>query len=310
MNFFFLCFLFVGILDLRHGNAAASSALAVTKTLECTCLPEKPDPFESPVRYMQGSLTGKCIDSCRFRNLVRIHQVNDSTWTVANILHRGTYWKTEVPLNEVSEVRLLFEDFFPQVAHVAIRFRFKKPLRLIPLVEKSGSGLHQDNEISDLVFSPEAAVPLGEKQKLWPSLQSAYVFAFRFLSLEEAHEWMVNTQKHQVTQHSLDLDASERRQALMRAIEFSITNQFNIPYALLKKNCAAVAMDVLSAEGTPSPPFWKGEQRNLPLSFNFGTLRFLRQNKMLASSPSSASKISSLKDEFAGTLTQPIFIVK
>jgi hypothetical protein len=256
--------------------ALATKAFAEAKNdLSCACTPNAPEPYENARIYTQGLSQGECIDSCRFRNLVVLKKNSDGRIHLANILHGSTYWSAMINPRDVEGVSLLFENFLPQVSHVALQFRFNKEIEMTSILNKQ-----KKYKMKDLVFSAEAALPYGEKLKLLPSLNGSYVLAYRFLSLDETYTWMILNQKHKVKQFPLDLTPEQGSEALLRAIDLSVREQMTNPYFLLTQNCATSAMKVL---GQSLPSFWDQRFQAFPLNMNFGTLRVLRAQRLIHS---------------------------
>jgi hypothetical protein len=293
--------------ELALGGSPLSPRVA--QDVRCSCDSKGPQIFEQPLRYSRGRLSGQCIDSCRFRAPRKMAGSPEGE-VIFNLLHRGRYWKFRASDLEVDGVFLLFERFLDPISHVALRFRLKKPLPLLALNrvgeaqlnQRDGSDrvlyvanargdreLHLPNNrgesfvdegeaITDLVYSPEAAVPRGELLRALPSLFGDYVFVHRLMSVEAARDWMVVTQKHQVDQFELRMDSSEAQSLLTRVLDRSTQAGVSESYWLLKRNCSTVVADLLME--APLGAF-DVVSRILPVPGNLGLLRILKNRNMI-----------------------------
>lgn len=139
--------------------------------------------------------------------------------------------------------------------------------------------VHKGEEaITDLVYSPEAAVPRGQLLRVLPSLFGDYVFVHRLMSVEAARDWMVVTQKHQVDQFELRIGSSEAQSLLTRVLDRSTQAGMSESYWLLKRNCSTVLADLLME--APLGTF-DVLSRILPVPKNLGLLRILNNRNMV-----------------------------
>lgn len=195
-----------------------------------------------------------------------------SSETIINLLHEGRYWKFSFSDVQPKQIHLIFERFMDPISHVAIRFHLKSPLELRSLDDKDTA------MITDLIFSPEAAVPVGEKLKLFPSLQGEYVFVHRLLSLEAAKDWMVLVQKHKVDQFSIEMGEQSVLKLFSKVIQLATDEKQNQNYFLLNKNCSTTIADLLVEEKLSA---FELVSRVIPVPMNFGLLNFLKGRNLV-----------------------------
>lgn len=237
----------------------------------CRCEPVADDPFERPVALTSGSLAGSCVDSCRFRATQILR--SDDRIELANVLHNGRFQIASVDPSSAYEIDALFEGFLPAVNHVALRVRFRSPVKLRSQREANSAF---DAETNDLVISVEAALTPAGTFHFFPAESGAYLLVYRVVTIEESKRWGIRTLGHAIRQYRLNVEPSAIPAFVRLALANSQDLSFGSPYYLFSANCATTAFDMLD-QVTGAAPLsgvaWA--QRAWPIDGPYGTYRYL-----------------------------------
>jgi Domain of unknown function (DUF4105) len=242
---------------------------------ECRCDSRVQDPFEIPVRYNYGTYQGQCLDTCHFRDgrmLVESLEGMRKQIIVANYLHQNRFWRASVPVENVTEAYVIFEDFLRGVAHVALRFRFNAPVRL---TSQGNLSLQRQASTYDLVFSAEGTPPAGRGLDLFQATMGNYLITYRLLSTRDMMDSGVRKKKHTVWQYRLKLSSEERARLLELALKAASERRLGSSYALFSNNCATTAVDLVAQSTGRYAPFWEWFTRAISYSADVGTYHWL-----------------------------------
>lgn len=277
---------------------------------DCICENGTKIPFEEPIKYGFGPYKGQCVDSCRFRPLHVLSEKN-GTIEIANIIHKGVFWKAEIVARDVEHVDMGLEDFMRGISHVILRFRFKDPqaVKLTPLV---GNG--KAEYIQDIVVSAEGVPPKGLSYNLSDGAFGNYLIVYRVLSLNDTIAWMVVDKQHRVSQRRLSLQPDQGAKLLRLALQRSADIGFTQKYDLFTNNCATSAIGLVEetlGRPTRASGVFAGLdrlERAIPYQGFWGSLTFMdREGLLLAfnekSGPLDNLEIEALKSVYS--VSQP-----
>lgn len=259
--------------QINVNNFEESSPLMLSHS-QCACRGTSPETYEDALVFNFGGHNGQCVDSCRFRKAVIL---NPDKHVYANILHDGKYWVAKVPVDKTIGLQVGFERFLSRISHVVLRFRFD-PKFPVELTEVD----HPENHtrIQDLVLSAEGVPPRGEEYSFVASATGQYPLIYRFLSVQDALKWMIETKHHSVQQFQLQVSSLERQRILIEGFRRSASLSFRFKYHLMTNNCATSALDLIRTRQPLAPSLIRDLQGAIPVSLDspfFGTLASLEQ---------------------------------
>lgn len=243
----------------------------------CACVKEISDPFEQPAEYNYGEHKGRCIDSCRFRPVQILHQSKDSV-SVANLLHHGVFYQTQINLKDVVSVEAGFEMFTPGVNHVVLKFNLKNPLTLTEQVK--GPRVAQ-MQTQSLVVSAEGVPGRGFDYSLFEGFQGDYLIVTRVVTFEEFKRW---TQKlnNPVSLYSLNRSPEQSQKAFSAALMTSFENGLTEKYQLLTNNCSSKAYSFLGHKDIHNLTAFQKMALVLPIDGPLSTKQFLIKEKLIS----------------------------
>ncbi len=282
-RFFYIIFIFslIGLSFLYVNDFFLKSAVMVNQDEQCRCNSKSElDPFEHPLRYKRNIYTGVCIDSCKYRYpLVIETSKHEKSISVANTFHEDQFWVAEIPVDAISQVQVLFENFAPGINHVAFRFLFH-PHHDIVLHSQNRSVLQKPTTVQSIVLSPEAAPPMNHKYNLWDGFVGNYALINRLIS-NSAYQQMAQKLKHPLKSHTLKINLEEA-QSLLSFLLLDSKNVYQNQYQLLFNNCATSVIDsTLQAKKMLRSKNWDvwdvlDPLRGIPSTQPIGTLRTLQ----------------------------------
>lgn len=266
---------------------------------DCICEAGVKVPFEEPVKYGFGPYKGQCVDSCRFRPPQILSEKNGAI-EVANVLHRGLFWKAEIAAVDVENVDMGFEDFMHGISHVILRFRFKdsKAVKLTPI-----DGHGKSEFLQDIIVSAEGVPPKGLSYNLSDGAFGNYLIAYRVLSLNDTIAWMVVDKQHRVSQHRLILKPEEGGRLLRLALQRSSDVGFTQKYDLFTNNCATSAIGMVEetlGRPTQASGVFAGLdrlERAVPYQGFWGSLTFLGREGLLVALNEQTQPLDNLEIE-------------
>lgn len=256
----------------------------VREDLSCSCSEgQVHNTHERPLRYIRGDYSGLCVDSCKYRfpEILEFLESEHSIF-VSNMYHQKEFWSSVIPINSVSDVYILFENFAPGINHVAFRFDFLKKKPILSQEIRSHSQLKNKKEhaAGAIVISPEAAPPQDIKYGMWDGFVGNYALMNRLMTYDQ-YLSLVQEVRHPFRTFRLKLSPKEAQQLLLLLLMDAKT-VFNNQYQLVFNNCATTAIDsTLQAKGLLASKQWHiwgvlDPLRGLPISQPMGTLRTLK----------------------------------
>lgn len=286
-----------------HPQTPADQTMMVSNP-SCACAKTPGDTYDPAWSLNFGTYRGSCIDNCKYRSLIVLSK-SDQEVTIANVLHQEEYWTARVPIDSISESEVLFQNFTSMINHVALGFHtFRRtgshPEDLaaagvdsasahagILLTPQSGD-LQRRVRVPGLVISAEGAPPSGKPYGLMDGLLGRYAMTFRAASLPSYRQESAAL-GFPLKRFDTDLDAHESRRLFKLALETSANESFKTVYQLFYNNCATTAIDLMVMARNPNHRRLFGLreildlERGIPATFNWGTLRRMRAERLLGS---------------------------
>jgi len=257
---------------------AFSSELTLSDP-DCACVKEVADPFEEPAKYNYGRHKGRCIDSCRFRP-AQILNRSANNIQVANVLHFGVFYQTQIDLNNVQSVEAGFENFTPGVNHVVLKFNMKK---LMHLTEQAESSKPVQFQTQSLIVSAEGVPGKGFNYSLFEGFQGEYLIVTRVLTAEEYQRWTQKL-KNPVSFYPLSVNTDQARKSFEKAMMTSFENGLGEKYQLLTNNCSSKAYSFLGHKNLHELSIFQKISLVLPVEGPVSTRQFLVSEKLIPAS--------------------------
>lgn len=245
----------------------------------CACVKEVLDPFEQPAKYNYGRHKGRCIDSCRFRPAQILNRTNESIH-IANVLHYGVFYRSQIDFKNVISVEAGFENFTPGVNHVVLKFNMKKPVILTEQIESSQS-LQLKSQA--LIISAEGVPGRGFDYSLVEGFQGEYLIVTRVITADEYQRWTQKL-KNPVSFYPLNVNLDQARKSFETAIRTSFKNGLSEKYQLLTNNCSSKAYSFLSHKSLQELTIFQKISLVLPVEGPISTRQFLENEKLISKS--------------------------
>lgn len=281
LSILFLIFATFATLSLLYVDELfLKSKKMLTNDIACQCVEFiENDPYERPLRYVKGQYTGKCVNSCQYRAPQVITTLpSKNIITVANVFHQDQFWTAAIPVDAITQVDILFENFAPGINHVAFRFNFDRR-RKISLQSQTQHDKQEFLSENSLVISPEAVPPFEQKYTLWDGFWGNYAMMNRILSYEQYQKIILKV-NHPVRSYKAKLKSQEA-QSLFTISLLDAKNISTNQYQLLFNNCATTVIDYsLQAKKVLRSKEWDlwdvlDPLRGIPATQPIGTLRTL-----------------------------------
>lgn len=281
---FSILFLFFAVLGtisfLYVDDLFLKSKKMLTNDMTCQCVEFiENDPYERPLRYVTGKYAGHCVNSCQYRYPQVINTIRDKNIiTIANIFHQEQFWTATIPLDAITQVHILFENFAPGINHVAFHFDFHQHKKII-LQSQLQPDHFQHLDKNSLVISPEAVPPFEHKYTLWDGFVGNYAMMNRILSYEQYQNIILKV-NHPIRSYKAKLKNNEA-QSLFTVSLIDAKNVYTNQYQLLFNNCATTVIDSsLQAKKVLRSKHWDlwdvlDPLRGIPATQPIGTLRTL-----------------------------------
>lgn len=237
------------ILGLSFPRPVMVSELVVPD-VSCACDPKIKDVYERPARMNFGSLTGQCVETCRFRRADLLKWENGRQ-TVTNFMHDKKYWTASIPVDKVTDIDVSYEKFFPGVYHVYLRFHFADGEKIWLTEQGVPASQARKMEVEGMTISPEAVPPRGTKYDIVQSAFNNYLFAYRLVSVKDMADW-AKQEKHTVKQFRLTMPSDKKVETLRSGLHASQYRSMSSVYSLLLNNCASAVSDLVDAEAMPA----------------------------------------------------------
>lgn len=255
-----------------------SSELTIND-INCACVKETSDPFEQPAKYNYGRNKGRCIDSCRFRPAQILNRTIDKI-QVANVLHYGVFYQSQIDFKNVISVEAGFENFTPGVNHVVLKFNMKIPMHLS---EQAVSKKPVQIQSQSLIVSAEGVPGRGFDYSLVEGFQGEYLIVTRVLTAEEYQRWTQKL-KNPVSFYPLNVNPDQVRKSFETAIMTSFENGLGEKYQLLTNNCSSKAYSFLGLKSLQELSIFQKISLVLPVEGPISTRQFLKNEKLISKS--------------------------
>jgi hypothetical protein len=213
-------------------------------------------PYKNQVINITLKRAVSTINNTRFQgDLV----VPENYRLVANIFHNKKFYIGLVPNAGVEQVLFLSEPFGGIFSHSMLRFRMRKPVKLIaevPTEEEFRNGvmnkpLETPIEIDDLIVSVEATSPPGVKEfSTFASFFSTRGLAMRVISLTGRGVSKLLKAQAKVVQMPLDMSEREANRSLRNA--FAVSEEWGMSqmYNTALKNCNSICFNLIESAKT------------------------------------------------------------
>jgi hypothetical protein len=235
-------------------NTTEASAAAIDHS-KCIFLG---DAYEPKARLAAGSHKGECVETRYARSVIELPG-NSTTIKIANFTHNQEFWVAEVPRNGVKNLIYQIEVFpafenqpkdWELAGHSQVRIQFspENPVRLTHQLDSTKSAT-----LTDIVISAEALGEVGYSYYIFNGMKfkrvggpfslkfendSDFNIVYRIVSLDDRYDWMINKQKHKVTQFPLTLSHEDKQKILPSFLDIAMKNKLDNPYHTIKINCA------------------------------------------------------------------------
>lgn len=209
---------------------------------DCSC--STSDQYDPKARMPGGLFKGQCINSCEQRSVKIIKQDNNSL-TIANFRHQQQFWIATIPLDSLEDVIYQTEEIFQScpACHSQLRFRFRANN---PVILKSQTTLgEREVTVRDIVYSVEATGLPGMNFDPLSALLDFYGLSYRFISLEDRADRMINVDQHIVNQLRLVISNTEGRRLLQETAKQSDRIGMSRMYNLFDRNCTSELFRIL-----------------------------------------------------------------
>lgn len=205
---------------------------------DCFCKTTPQDPFDTSFAFNSGPFKGRCVDSCRYRP-ARILSQSTTSLHISNILHKGVYYSTKIPMSHLIQASVGFERFRPSLFHVFLKFDFNKKLPALHLIPTIPG--HTHIKTHQLILSSEAVPPQSEQFSFIHSLIGRYPIVHRVTTAEEFQYWAAS-KNHPVEFFPLKVTQVEIQKAFRKAIDRSHSSGLQDRYKLFTNNCVTSAL--------------------------------------------------------------------
>lgn len=242
-------------------STAWGNALLAEKADSCRQSPG--DLFEEGWMVPQKAASpyqGQCIDVSRKRP-ARVTAMGEDHLRFANFHYQGDFYEIEISRGSIARVIFQTENFTPvgpiQPAHTQLRFVLKSE-RPALLRHQSGQKKGQfAGYLNDFVLSVDFMAPKGVGYSPiegfnFFGLRGHYMNVYRFVSTLDRYQDSVLSNKHELKQYLLKLDASQMERLLRVGVQTSQQRDINDVYDVLWLNCTTEAFRLL-AMATESP---------------------------------------------------------
>ncbi len=175
-------------------------------------------------------------------NSIDGNEVND----LRTIVNNGSRFNMAEHVRFLS--RQVTEEIFQScpACHSQLRFRFR-PDRAVLLKSQSPVDDAKEEKITDIVYSVEATGLPSMKFDPLSALLDFYSLSYRFVSLQDRADRMINIDRHIVNQLRLDISNSEGRRLLQEATRQSDRMGMSRMYNIFQRNCTSELFSILDA---------------------------------------------------------------
>jgi len=165
-------------------------------------------------------------------------QPEDSSISIANFRHQGSWWVAHLPDRQVIRVEVIPEIFRLgplRLAHRYLKFIFA-PGQRVKLIGQENKNFGDVTYCDDIVFSPEG-VAEDHRILLWKSMIPYYMIAYCFRSGEYVEDRRIR-QKIAMEFHSVNMSHEKKQDLLIRCLNKSHHSRESELGNFFHNNCA------------------------------------------------------------------------